>query len=218
MFSHGPAMLTAALLPAALAAVAAFPGGWLAALFVRTQVPAPQIPSVWLAAALLVLWLWAAMVVPNAVFWGATLFLAWALLVLGAVDLLAYRLPDVVTLPLIAAGLLLSLALPIRDPVGHMAGAAIGFAALFGISVGYLRVRGREGLGLGDAKLAAAAGAWLGWRPLPWVLLVACAAGFIAIGIGVMVRGKRAMQEEIAFGVPLCLGFWIVWLYGTPLS
>ena len=203
-----------ACLPAVSALLAAVVGGWLATLVIRRESGLSDVPMRWIVAAGVPLALWAAAVMPNPFLLAVTLLLAWVLLVLGAVDLLAFRLPDVLTLPLIAAGLLLSLRLPDTDPLAHVAGAAIGFAALYGIAVAYRRARGREGLGLGDAKLTAAAGAWLGWQPLPSLLLIACAAGFISIGIGMLWRGKAALQEEIAFGVPLCLAFWIVWLYG----
>ncbi|MBV9509071.1 MAG: prepilin peptidase, partial [Caulobacteraceae bacterium] len=77
--------------------------------------------------------------------------------------------------------------------------------------------RGIDGLGAGDAKLLAAAGAWLGWRPLPSVLLLACAATFIWMGFQVLAHGRRALDQRIAFGAPLCLAVWIVWLHG-PLA
>jgi leader peptidase (prepilin peptidase)/N-methyltransferase len=62
----------------------------------------------------------------------------------------------------------------------------------------------------------AAAGAWLGWQALPLVVLIACAAAFVWIGLAVMLRGRAALHDEIAFGVPLCVAFWLVWLYGVP--
>lgn len=200
-----------------LIVAAAVPAGWLAALLVRqfAVLNRPAVASIIVTSMLLALW--ATMVMPSLFLLAITLVLAWALLVLGATDLLVFRLPDLLTLPLIGAGLLLSFWLPDADPAAHFAGGAIGFAALYGVAVAYRRARGHEGLGLGDAKLAAAAGAWLGWRALPSLLLLACAVGFIAVGIGVARRGKRAMRDQIAFGVPLCLAFWIVWLYG-PLS
>jgi prepilin signal peptidase PulO-like enzyme (type II secretory pathway) len=46
---------------------------------------------------------------------------------------------------------------------------------------------------------------------------MACAAAFIWIGIAVALRGRGVLTEQIAFGVPLCFAFWLVWLYGPPL-
>jgi len=198
-----------------LSVAVAIPGGWLATLLIRREVAPLQVRMAPVIAASMLLALWAALVLPDRLLLSLTLGLAWTLLVLGTVDLLAFRLPDLVTLPLVAAGLLIALRLPDNDPIAHFAGAALGFAALYGIAIAYRGIRGREGLGLGDAKLAAAAGAWLGWRPFPAVLLIACAAAFIAIGIGFARRGRTVLTEEIAFGAPLCLAFWIVWIFSS---
>jgi leader peptidase (prepilin peptidase)/N-methyltransferase len=167
-------------------------------------------------AASLVLAIWAALVVPPNYLLPATLLLGWLLLILATVDFLVLRLPDLLTLPLTAIGLLLSLWLPDRNPIAHLIGAAAGFFVLYAIALAYRGIRGREGLGLGDAKLAAAAGAWLGWQALPSVVLIACAAAFIWIGMMVWFRGREVLRRELAFGVPLCFAFWLVWLYGAP--
>lgn len=145
-----------------------------------------------------------------------TLGLAWALLTLAAIDVLAFRLPDLLTFPLAAAGLLVSLIVP-NDIWAHLAGAIIGYCAFAAIGWGFARVRGKEGLGLGDAKLAAAAGAWLGWVPLPSVVLIACAAGFLWVAVMAIMRGRAALTDRIPFGVALAIAIWVVWLYG-PLE
>ena len=198
-----------------LSIAVAIPAGCLATLLIRREVAPLRVRMAPVLATSVLLGLWAALVMPNLLLLAITMGLAWALLVLGSIDLLAFRLPDVLTLPLTAAGLLIAVKLPDNDPVAHFAGAVVGFAALYGIAVAYRGLRGREGLGLGDAKLAAAAGAWLGWRPLPAVLLIASTAAFIAIGIGFARRGRIVLAEEIAFGAPLCLAFWIVWIFST---
>ena len=157
---------------------------------------------------------WASLVMPHTWLLGATLGLGGVLLALAAIDITSFRLPDLLTLPLTAFGLAVSHWLPGRPFLNHLAGAAGGYIALAGLAWSYRRLRGRDGLGLGDAKLAAAAGAWLGWLPLPSVLLIACAGGLLwALG-GALFRGRQALAERIPFGAPLCLAIWIVWLYG----
>jgi leader peptidase (prepilin peptidase)/N-methyltransferase len=106
--------------------------------------------------------------------------LGWWLLALALVDLRLLVLPDVMTLPLAALGLGLAagaelLGWPMRTPTlgDASAGAATGGAGLWLVGRAYAAWRKREGLGFGDAKLAAAAGAWLGWQPLPTLLLLA---------------------------------------------
>lgn len=86
---------------------------------------------------------------------------------------------------------------------------AIGYAALAALEEWYFRRKGREGLGLGDAKLFAVAGAWTGWMALPFILLAASCSGLLAA------FATRA-SSRIAFGPHLALGFILVWFFGAP--
>jgi len=213
-------MVTAmqASLPMIVASLMAPPAGWLTAKLVShyaDDAPSPRWPvTIPLTLAIVI---WAALArLPVPVFW-ASLGLGWALACLAIIDLAALRLPDVLTLPLLASGLLMSAFLPGRPIADHLAGAAIGYGALAALAWAYEKARGREGVGLGDAKLLGAAGAWLGWRDLPSVVLIACAAAFLWVGVLAIARGRAALRDPLAFGVPLCLAVWIVWLYG-PLA
>jgi leader peptidase (prepilin peptidase)/N-methyltransferase len=144
----------------------------------------------------------------------ASVALGWTLLTLAALDYRTFILPDAMTLPLIPAGLVVAWMVDPGLLVGHALGALTGFAAFAAIAGAYRRVRGREGLGLGDAKLLAAAGAWLGWQALPSVVVIAAASGLalaLATSLG---GGKLAGTSRIAFGPHLALAFWLVWLFG----
>jgi len=132
----------------------------------------------------------------------------WTLGLLGVVDLLVLRLPDVLTLPLGVAGLVFAPGLLGTPLVEHLVGAAAGFGALAGLGWAYARLRGRDGLGLGDAKLLAVAGAWLGWRALPSVVVIACAGGLAWAALRLLQRGRAGLEEPIAFGLPLCAAIW----------
>ncbi len=165
-----------------------------------------------------VLGLWAVLILPTSgALLAITCGLGWALLVLSAVDAAVFRLPDILTLPLLALGLCVSWFLPDRDLAGHAIGTLCGLLSFYAIAQIYRRTRGREGLGLGDVKLAGVAGAWLGWQALPSVVLLACCAGLVWVGLGMARRGKAVLGERIPFGVALCFAIWIVWLYG-PLE
>ncbi len=157
---------------------------------------------------------WAAVVTPGGKVLALSLGLGWTLLVLAVIDVATLRLPDILTLPLLAAGLAAAFLLPGRPVADHLAGAAIGWGLLVALSWGYHRWRGVDGLGLGDAKLLGAGGAWLGWHPLPSVLLIACLAGFLWVAVRRMREGPKGLQEPIAFGAPLALAIWVVWLHG----
>jgi leader peptidase (prepilin peptidase)/N-methyltransferase len=198
-------------------AAAGVPAGWTGAMLVHRQTRTTRPVAAPMIVGGIVTFVWAGAIVPADYLLPATLLLGWTLLVLSAVDAICFRLPDILTFTLIGAGLLLSLILTDHAPGAHLAGAIAGFAVLYAIGLLYRQVRGREGLGMGDAKLAGAAGAWLGWQPLPSVILIACVVGFIWIGVTVAFRGRNALHQQIAFGVPLCFAFWLVWLYGPPL-
>ncbi len=167
-------------------------------------------------AATLAIGTWAFTAMPDVFLLALACALGWTLLVLAMVDAFAFRLPDVLTLPLIAAGLAVSWWLPERDILGHVVATLLALTIFYAIAAAYQRTRGREGLGLGDVKLAGAAGAWLGWQALPYVVLLACAIGFLWVGIAMIRRGRSALNERIPFGVALCFAIWIVWLYGPP--
>jgi len=156
----------------------------------------------------------AALVFEGWLLW-ASCALGWALLALALADLRAGVLPDALTLPLVPAGLAVAYAVdPATVPL-NAAAALVGFLLLVLLRWGYRRLRGREGLGLGDAKLLAAAGAWASLAGLPSVLLL----GSLATLLWVLVerlRGRSvALATALPFGPGLCLGTWIVWLWGT---
>ncbi len=171
-------------------------------------------PGVELAALLVAVW--AASVVSGWVLW-ASCGLGWTLLTLALIDWRHHLLPDQLTLPLAAAGLVVAYAVRPEGLVDHMAGAAAGFAGFVLVAWLYRRLRAREGLGLGDAKLLAAAGAWVSWVGLPGVVLTAALAALAVALAGTLAgRGLRA-DTRLPFGPYLALGTWLVWLYG-PLT
>jgi len=144
----------------------------------------------------------------------ASSVLGWALLALALIDVRSFLLPDFLTLPLIGCGLLVTAALDPSTTVFHVLGAAIGFLAIVAIRQAYWILRGREGIGLGDAKLMAAAGAWVSWEGLPSVVLVAALGGLTGALLQHYLRATIHLTDRIAFGAFLCVGIWLVWLYG----
>jgi leader peptidase (prepilin peptidase) / N-methyltransferase len=147
----------------------------------------------------------------------ATAALGWTLLALAVIDWRHELLPDALTLPLIPAGLAVAYAIDPDRVLPHAIGAAAGFLAFAALALAYERLRGREGLGLGDAKLLAAAGAWLGWAALPSVVVVGAVSGLL-LALLQAARGRRLEAgSRLPFGPHLALGFWLVWLYG-PLQ
>ena len=159
--------------------------------------------------------LWAASLDEGGWLW-ADCVLGWALLALAWTDARAMILPDVLTLPLVMAGLAFALVLDPGRIVDHALGAAIGWLIFWAVARLYRAVRGREGLGGGDIKLLAAAGAWVTWAGLGPVMMVAALIG-LAMGLVARLRGASPTgATAIPFGPPLALATWIVWLYVAP--
>lgn len=155
-----------------------------------------------------------AVAVVPAPWWWPTCGLGWVLLTLAWIDARHLILPDILTLPLIPAGLACAWLLAPATVDRQLLGAAAGFALSWAVRWLYHRLRGREGLGLGDVKLLAAAGAWVGWPGLPGVLLIAATAALAVTLAQALARGRLDAGRPIAFGPFLCLGLWLTWLFG----
>jgi len=113
-----------------------------------------------------------------------------ALVVLSFIDLASMRLPDAITLPAIPILFLSGFAVHQESWLNRLIGVAAGYLFLRIIADFYYYVLKREGLGLGDAKLLAMIGALLGWRALPFVLLVGSIVGAL-ISIPIIIWSRR---------------------------
>jgi leader peptidase (prepilin peptidase)/N-methyltransferase len=160
---------------------------------------------------------WAVAVADGPLALWASCGLAWWLIALAVIDARDGLLPDALTLPLIPAGLALTWVLSPADLPAHLAGCAAGYLSFACLVFLYRTLRGREGLGLGDAKLLAGAGAWLSWQGLPSLVFL---AALFSLMSALLLRGTGrpvTFASRLAFGPGLCAGFWLVWLYG-PLG
>ncbi|WP_292072639.1 prepilin peptidase [Brevundimonas sp. UBA7534] len=176
----------------------------------------PRYPLIELGAA--AVGVWAAWAAPDSATAIATAALGWQLLLIALVDGEHFWLPDALTWPLAASGVLAAGALHGWSGAGwSVFSLVVGFGVLWGVAWLYRRVRGRDGLGGGDPFLFAGAGAWVGWIGLPSVLLWACAAGLSVVVAQLVVRRRVSGGDRLPFGVFLAIGIWLTWLYG-PLG
>lgn len=161
---------------------------------------------------------WAAAVPQAPAHLAASCLLGWGLLWLAWIDWHSLRLPNHLTLPLLAVGLAVTYLLWPEALAGHLVGALAGYAVLAGVAHLYRLAKGRQGLGLGDAKLLAAGGAWLGWQPLPATVLVATGLTLLLV-LALHLAGRRVTRDlALPFGPPLAMAIWLVWLYGDPFA
>jgi leader peptidase (prepilin peptidase)/N-methyltransferase len=133
-----------------------------------------------------------------------------ALTALAVIDWRSYRLPDYLTLPLIPLGL--TAAWLMDQPVWlHVLGAALGYGVLVVLEKSYEKLRGRPGLGRGDAKLFAAGGAWCGALALPLILLAASVSALVFVLVHRLITGAELKADTmIAFGPFLGFGIGFV--------
>ena len=135
------------------------------------------------------------------------------LIVLFVIDLQHKILPNVITLPGIAGGFAASLVLP-PGWRSSLIGIVLGGLIPFAIAEAYARVRGHEGLGMGDVKMLAMIGAFLGW-PLMLVTLVFASFSGSIVGLGFIAAG-RGLKYALPFGTFLAAGALVASVFGEP--
>ncbi len=133
--------------------------------------------------------------------------------VLTLYDGVSFRLPNLLTLTLFLTGAMYVAVTPDIDVWQHVIGAGAGLVFFPVVNAVYKLLRGRDGIGLGDAKLMAGIGIWLGWAQLPPVLLLASIAGILYGGAMALANRQPVATAKIPFGPFLCLGAWLAWLY-----
>jgi len=124
------------------------------------------------------------------------LMLGLSLIAAAFIDLEFMILPDSITL----GGTVLGIATAVLRPGASLKqsaiGAALGFLGIWlPFDVLYRRIRGRVGMGLGDAKLVMLAGAWFGWQGAVFALLAGSVQGTFAM-IAVLVSQGRIDEPE----------------------
>jgi leader peptidase (prepilin peptidase)/N-methyltransferase len=154
---------------------------------------------------------------------GAAILMTWALIAISVIDIDHQIIPDSISLPLIWAGLFLSLfheaagaEMLFVDAKTAIAGGLAGYLSLWSIYHLFRLLTGKEGMGYGDFKLLAALGAWLGWQMLPLIILLSAVVG-AAVGVSLIVFKRHDRSVPIPFGPYLAAAGWIAMLYGPQI-
>lgn len=143
------------------------------------------------------------------------LVFATTLIVLFMIDLEHQILPNSITLPGIGIGFLCSLMAP-PGPLDSVLGILLGGGVLYVIAAGYYMLRGEEGMGMGDVKMLAMIGAFLGWRAVLLTLVLASFAGAV-VGAALVATSRGGMRYALPFGTFLAMGALIAMLAGDAI-
>lgn len=142
---------------------------------------------------------------------GESIFVS-LLILIAFIDLDTFTIPNILSLPGIAAGLAFSFLTPRLSWQDSLLGILLGGGFLYAVAVAYQFFRRQEGLGGGDIKLLAMIGAFLGSAGVLFTIMLASVVGAMA-GIAVMRRTRAGLTAMVPFGPFLSLGAicYLVW-------
>ena len=172
-----------------------------------------QYPIIEIVTALI--WVLIAWLTPPGWLLASRLVLGTALIVLFMIDLEHQLLPNAITLPGIVVGFLFSLVSG-PGPIDALIGILVGGGVLYAIAAGYYFVRKEEGMGMGDVKMLAMVGAFLGWKAVLLTLVLSSFAGAV-LGVLIMVWHRGDLRYALPFGTFLALGTLVAMLVGDPI-
>lgn len=147
----------------------------------------------------------------------AAMLLVAAAITLTGIDFDTQLLPDDITLPLLWAGLAFNYFSIFTTLHNAVAGAVLGYLALWTVYWAFKLATGKEGMGYGDFKLLAALGAWFGWQMLPLIILLSSLVGAF-VGISLMIFARHGRNVPIPFGPYLAAAGLIALFWGKPLT
>jgi leader peptidase (prepilin peptidase)/N-methyltransferase len=148
--------------------------------------------------------------------------LALLMLAIAVIDARRFIIPDQLSAAGFALGLVNAAVLAPQE-MGQAAAIALARATVlallfYALRALYRRLRGRQGIGLGDVKLAAVAGAWLDWLTLPIAIEIAALAALGVIGVRYYASGRRLDAGlKFPFGLFLAPSIWVCWLLEATL-
>ncbi len=134
------------------------------------------------------------------------------LLYIALVDFRTRLIPDIASFTLIASGPAVLYLVYAKDGLSTaLIGAVVGYGIFWLVAFAYRHIRGREGLGMGDAKLLAGGGAWLGPLALPWIILLASTGALVILLL--TGNGNLRKDTELPFGPALAVAIYALWLW-----
>ena len=137
-------------------------------------------------------------------------------LIIFFIDLKHYIIPDLLTFPMMALGFFKSFD-PNLSPIfpnyiNSLLGGIIGYGIIWLLIIFYKKIRNKEGMGLGDAKLLAVIGFWFGWISIPFVIFLSSVTALIIVTPDLLKKSKK-LTSEIPFGPYIITGTFIYLLF-----
>lgn len=144
---------------------------------------------------------------------GLALLFLWYLIALSGIDYHTKLLPDRLLTPLTIVGLIANTQNIFTTPSLAIWGLVVGFLLFWGVNTLFKTIMDKDGMGLGDAKLLGAIGAWLGVFYLPMIVFIAALLGVMAGLINKYQQG----EEAFAFGPYLAMAGLFSLLWGEKI-
>lgn len=145
------------------------------------------------------------------------LLFTYGLIALSVIDFDHQFLPDTITFSLLWLGLIVSTQHILTDPTNAIFGAIAGYLFLWVIAKLYLLIRKKEGMGLGDCKMLAMIGAWIGTTALLNVLLISALLALL-VSLILLFSKKMDMNKRIPFGPFIAIAGWFTVFYGQTIT
>ena len=126
------------------------------------------------------------------------------------IDLKHYIIPNVLTFPLMIIGFVKSFDPNLNTNIfpnylNSLIGGFIGYIIIWSIIYLYKKIRNKEGMGLGDAKLLAAIGFWFGWMSIPFVIFTSSVVALVFV-VPSLIKKSVKMSSQIPFGPYIIIG------------
>ena len=144
------------------------------------------------------------------------IILSSALIIIAFIDLNEMIVPDVISLPGIGVGLILSFFVPYIKFINSVSGVVVGGGIILIIALVGSMIFKKEAMGGGDVKLAAMIGAFLGWRYIIISLFLGFFLGALT-GIILMIAKIKSREDMVPFGPFIVLGTFITLLWGEQI-
>ena len=138
------------------------------------------------------------------------------------IDLKHYIIPNELTFPLMLIGFVKSFDPNLNQTIfpnyiNSLLGGFFGYAVIWLIIFFYKKVRNKEGMGLGDAKLMAVVGFWFGWASIPFTIFISSAVALVLV-IPSLIKKTRNMSAQIPFGPYIIIGCIIYVTFANQLK